>query len=372
MQAQTPEAVIRAYLAEHEGREQVSVRELMATWGYEGCTQQEQERVSAALAQAGVQTDRPLGQLAVDDRITVSISDDDTTPDSSAVEVAAQDDTAVQPAAPWRTGPADLVEPSPPDSSGGPGGASMAPPPRSDGRFTEFLRRHPRRSFWATLVVALIVGAALGAAGSSQQDEIDRLDDRLATTRSDLQDARDENETLQGDLDQANSTVERLTAKGEVPDLTGGTVADAEDAVADYDWNLKVSREPTDEVEPGIVISQSPPEGTVLKAGRSLALTVARKPPPSWKTIFSFSGSGSRKSDEFTVPSGLKTRISYTFSGNTNAILEIGVPGDEFGGELLLNEIGDYSDTTRVYNQAGRRFLDVEGGSWTVEVQVFK
>jgi hypothetical protein len=257
--------------------------------------------------------------------------------------------------------------------------------PGGGGRFSAMLRRHPRRWFWGTLVVALLVGVGIGGASASDQAQLDKLDRQLADVRGELRETRGELERtsgqlgeatdraddLQAELDDANATVKRLSAKGEVPDLTGGTVSDAEDAVTDFEWKIKTVSRATSDAKPGTVIAQVPREGTVLRNGRSVTLTVAKKPPPSWKTIFSFSGSGSRKSDEFRVPDG-KVRISYAFTGNTNAILEIGVPGDEFGGELLLNEIGDYSDTTRVYGHAGQRFLDVEGGSWNIQVQVFK
>jgi hypothetical protein len=230
------------------------------------------------------------------------------------------------------------------------------------------------------LVAALLVGGAFGAAGSSQQEEVDRLNSDLGDSRADLRNvredldaARTENESVQSDLEEAEATVERLSAKGEVPDFTGGTVSEAESAAQDYDWRIKTTEQASSDAAPGTVISQTPAEGTTLKAGRSIALVVAKKPPPSWKTIYSFSGSGARKSDEFTIPAGAKTRIAYTFTGDTNAILQLGIPGgDEFSGELLLNEIGDYSDTTRVYGHSGRRFLDVEGGNWTIEVQVYR
>jgi hypothetical protein len=34
--------------------------------------------------------------------------------------------------------------------------------------------------------------------------------------------------------------------------------------------------------------------------------------------------------------------------------------------------IGPYSGTSRLYGKSGTYYLDVDGGSWTVEVQVFK
>lgn len=263
---------------------------------------------------------------------------------------------------------------------------SPATKPDRDGRLTAAIRRRPRRWFWLPLAVALFIGVALGAGSSSQQNEVDRLDTQLQDARAETGSTRDEltgaknalevagseMDEVRTELDDANSTIKRLRAKGELPDLTGGTVGDAKGAAGDYLWNFKTVTRARSDVEPGTVVEQSPVEGTVLRSGRSVTLTVAKKPPPSWKSIFTFTGAGARKSDEFTIPRSSKARIAYSFAGDTNAILELGVPGDEFGGELLLNEIGDFSDVTRVYNHAGRRFLDVEGGTWNIDVQVFK
>jgi hypothetical protein len=46
--------------------------------------------------------------------------------------------------------------------------------------------------------------------------------------------------------------------------------------------------------------------------------------------------------------------------------------GDDSFGDLIVNEIGPYSGTSRLYGKSGTYYLDVDGGSWTIEVQVFK
>ena len=45
---------------------------------------------------------------------------------------------------------------------------------------------------------------------------------------------------------------------------------------------------------------------------------------------------------------------------------------DELDSDLLVNEIGSYSGTTRIYDKSGRYYLSVEGSSWSVSIQVFK
>lgn len=152
----------------------------------------------------------------------------------------------------------------------------------------------------------------------------------------------------------------------------GDDISEARDSVLAerYGWKITTNEEPSDDPV-GTVLKQSIPEGRVLAQGMSINLTVAKKRPKQWTTIFEQSGAGSTRTDEFRVPAG-KVRINYSFTGNTNAILSLETPGDEYGGELLLNEIGDYSDSTRVYDQEGVRYLEISGGQWSVEVQAFE
>ena len=244
------------------------------------------------------------------------------------------------------------------------------PPARRDGRLTAWIRRRPRLAVWTAAGAAFLVGAGVGAAGAANQEEIDRLEEELARAEQQRDQARDRAATAQERLDAANERIGELTAQGEVPDFTGRTVDEAKQLGEAYQWRFRTVRRPSDE-RPGTVIAQQPAEGRTLERGRSVTLVVAAPRPKSWKTIFSLSGAGSKRSDEFEIPPG-KVRIRYSFSGNTNAILYLKDPEDELNSELLLNEIGNFSDTTRVYGHEGTRYLEVDGGTWNVEVQVYK
>lgn len=101
----------------------------------------------------------------------------------------------------------------------------------------------------------------------------------------------------------------------------------------------------------------------------------AAKPakPKAWRTIFKVSGQGSKRTNEFRILPDRKTRLAYTFTGGTNAVVWLNAPSDgEASGDLLLNEIGDRRSSTRLYGKDGMYYLDVEGGAWTVKVQAFK
>jgi hypothetical protein len=101
-------------------------------------------------------------------------------------------------------------------------------------------------------------------------------------------------------------------------------------------------------------------------------LTVARKPPPKppeWVTIATLQGASSTKTDEFTVPRGLKARLQYSMpQDSNNAIILYKAPKEYI--DLLLNEIGPQQGSTRLY-EPGRYYLDVTG-AYTIQVQVFK
>lgn len=102
---------------------------------------------------------------------------------------------------------------------------------------------------------------------------------------------------------------------------------------------------------------------------------VATRPakPKAWRTIFKVSGQGSKRTNEFRILPDRKTRLTYTFTGDTNAILDIKSPtGGEYSGDNLLNEIGDRHGSTRLYGKDGMYYLSVDGGAWTVKVQAFK
>lgn len=69
--ATAPAEVIRRYLDENGGREEVEVEALIITWQLEHWTEAEQQVVSDALAQAGVFVSPELSGLAPTDRIVV-------------------------------------------------------------------------------------------------------------------------------------------------------------------------------------------------------------------------------------------------------------------------------------------------------------
>jgi hypothetical protein len=163
------------------------------------------------------------------------------------------------------------------------------------------------------------------------------------------------------------------SAKGEVPALTGMDIDDArsDDAVSSYNWRVRTVRQISTR-RPGTVIAQSPHEGTTLKASRSITLTVAKKAPPKpkqWVTIKTLSGASSTKTPEFTIPSGARARLTYSMPEDGNNAIELYKAPDEYE-DLLLNEIGPQSGTTRLY-QTGTFYLDVSG-AYTINVQVFK
>jgi hypothetical protein len=174
--------------------------------------------------------------------------------------------------------------------------------------------------------------------------------------------------------DVAEAAVEKLSAKGEVPDFTGDDVDAArdDDLVDELDWKIRTVPTVTTSARPGTVISQRPREGKVLKSGRSITLTVAKKPPPKpkqWVTIQTLQGDSSTKTEEFRVPSGAKARLVYDMPQDGNNAITLYQAPKEYV-DLLLNEIGPQSGSTRLY-EPGTFYLDV-AGAYTIQVQVYK
>jgi hypothetical protein len=101
---------------------------------------------------------------------------------------------------------------------------------------------------------------------------------------------------------------------------------------------------------PGTVLAQSPAEGTTLKAGRSITLTIAKKAPPKpkqWLTIKTFQGASSTKTPEFTIPSGAKAPLTYSMPEDSSNIIELYRASDnDLPEDLLLNDIGPQNGTT--------------------------
>lgn len=144
-----------------------------------------------------------------------------------------------------------------------------------------------------------------------------------------------------------------------MPSLTGASAGDAEadDTVRTYNWKIRTVSEISDQ-EPGTVTGQSPKEGAKLASGRSITVRVANKAPAkpkTWVSILSLQGQGSKRTDEFRIPDGVKVRVKYSFSGDSNDIIQIKDPdeGDDSFGDLVINEIGPKSGTTRLYGAAG-------------------
>jgi outer membrane murein-binding lipoprotein Lpp len=256
-------------------------------------------------------------------------------------------------------------------------------PPRR-GRLFAWVARKPKTAFWVTLIAGVILGAMIGGSGGTDQSKLDAAatrataaEGKAAKLQSQLAAMTDRAERAEGDNAQLKDRVTTLSAKGEMPDLTGMDYADARDdeTVSTYHWRVR-SRTVISGREPGTVLAQSPREGTTLKTGRSITLTVARKAPPKpkqWVTIKTLQGASSTKTPEFTIPSGAKARLQYSMPEDSNNIIELYKASDSGDGlpeDLLLNEIGPQSGTTRLY-QSGTFYLDVTG-AYTVSVQVFK
>jgi hypothetical protein len=253
-----------------------------------------------------------------------------------------------------------------------------APPRR--GKLFSWVSRKPRAAFFATLGASLFVGIAIGASGGVEQETLDQANARadraatqVASLRSDLKRTQDLATKAQSRGDGLAAQVKRLSAQGEVPSLAGMDIDDArsQDAINSYNWRVRTVRRISTQ-SPGTVIAQSPAEGKVLKSGRSITLTVAEKAPPKpkqWVTIKTLSGASSTKSDEFTIPEGATARLVYDMPQDGNNAITLYQAPDEYV-DLLLNEIGPQSGSTRVY-QSGTYYLDVMG-AYTINVQVFK
>lgn len=141
-------------------------------------------------------------------------------------------------------------------------------------------------------------------AGASQLADVTRERDEL---KAKVNDAEDRAST-------AEEAVEKLSAKGEVPDFIGDNASAARDndLVDQFGWKIRTVKRISSTRRAGTVIKQNPREGKVLKTGRSIMLTVARKPPPKpkqWVTIKTLQGDSAAKTEEFRVPRGTKARL---------------------------------------------------------------
>ena len=251
-----------------------------------------------------------------------------------------------------------------------------------------WVARRPQLAIWLVGLSALFAGTGFGAAVASNPVAADeasadaaRFQAKASDVSGELARVTEERDALKAKVedlgsraDVAEEAVEKLSAKGEVPDFIGDDVdtARGHDLVSRLDWKIRTVRKVTASAKPGTVIGQRPREGKVLKTGRSITLTVARKPPPKpkqWVTIQTLQGDSSTKTEEFRVPSGAKARLVYDMPQDSNNAITLYKAPKEYV-DLLLNEIGPQSGSTRLYER-GTFYLDVMG-AYNIQVQVFK
>ena len=102
-----------------------------------------------------------------------------------------------------------------------------------------------------------------------QQTQIDDLQRQLDEVTAE----RDE---LQSQVDDAGDEVVTVPA----PDVTGGSVDDAQAAADENGWTLVAREVPADGAEPGTVVAQYPEPGTDMIEGSVLAVDVAAEGAP--------------------------------------------------------------------------------------------
>lgn len=262
----------------------------------------------------------------------------------------------------------------------------------SESNFRGLVRRRPVTWLLAAFVVALLAGGAIGQSGSVPKSDLDKASTRnaelerevgMASRRANYAETRIAELTKARNsavrrADEAEAEAQRITARGEVPSFQGQTVDGARErsVLDDFDWRI-TQQSRVSGAEPGTVIAQRPRPGSTLNRGGTINLVVAKKAPPKpkqWVTIYSLTGTGSKRTGEFRIPGDKKVRVKYSYGGDSNDTLQLKTPeeGDDSFGDLIVNEIGPYTGTTRLYGKSGTYYLDVDGGSWNIEVQVFK
>lgn len=254
------------------------------------------------------------------------------------------------------------------------------------------VRKRPIAWLVGVFLVALVAGTAIGQADSVPRTDLEKAESanaKLQAENSAQKRRADDAQTRVGELekardeavdraDRATADARRITAKGKVPSFQGQSIEGARDreVLEDFDWRVTQSSSVSG-AEPGTVISQRPKAGATLNRGGTISLVVAKKAPPrpkQWVTVYSLSGAGSKRTGEFRIPSDKKVRVKYTYGGDSNDTLHLKTPeeGDDSFGDLIVNEIGPYSGSSRLYGKSGTYYLDIDGGSWNIEVQVFK
>lgn len=195
------------------------------------------------------------------------------------------------------------------------------------------------------------------------QREIDRL-------TSELDDATERVAELEAENGDLQDQITMVAAKSPLPDFVGETIGVVVHSLDDKGWTEgHTTYRATADVPAGTILAQSPDPGTRMHFGQTVDLVVAKEPPPGWKDFKVWTGSGSFNTSEVNIPDG-KVRLVYEFHGNTNTIIQLNKRPNRFV-DLFLNEVGDRSGSTRVY-YSGRYYFEIQGGSWTVKLQVWK
>jgi hypothetical protein len=222
------------------------------------------------------------------------------------------------------------------------------------------------------IVTALVIGIAIGlvVAGGNSDEGADAQLARIETERDGL---RARLRTAEGRVADLTERVKDLGAQGAVPSFVGKQIAEieADRSVRLYRWRIR-TRDRFSARTPGTVLRQLPPGGTTLRAGRSIALFVAKKAPlrpRRWVTIRTLTGAGVTRTREFTVAGGAGARLVYDMPQNAHNTIVLYRVGQAVG-NLLLNVIGPRHGVTRLH-EPGRFYLEVTG-RYTIRVQVLR
>jgi len=108
-------------------------------------------------------------------------------------------------------------------------------------------------------------------------------DTELSNVRRQLEDARGESLSLQGQASSRENQIadlrSKLRAKRPLLHVVGQKVGHVRRTLEGYGWTVRVRRVAS--AEPvGAVLAQSPPAGTLMKLGKRVTLTVAKPLPP--------------------------------------------------------------------------------------------
>lgn len=237
-------------------------------------------------------------------------------------------------------------------------------------RVIEWMRAH----VLVSVLLAFIAGG-IGGQESSRNADSQRIPaaDSSATesaATAALADAEDEIAGLEAERDDLQQQILAMAAEAPLPDYTGEEFTTVTDLLTDAGWvEGKTTFKETDSEVAGVILSQSPRPGTKMHFGDAVDFVLAKEPPPGWKDLKVWTGSGSFNTPEVNIPDG-KVRLSYTFTGNTYTGITMYRRPNHYV-NLFLNEVGDRSANTRVY-YSGRYYFEIEGGSWTVKLQVFE